>query len=173
MDNPEYCPTPKESAAWEAAPFFEQLVAKNRLAREKKFAFRRVTGLQGMEEAVRTLTTTPNFVAVDVDSPGYIELVNTPKTRRVTTIFIFMKHASEDMDARGRCMSVMREIFRQFMSKLVQERVRLQQKKIYVDSRISFTEIDRYAIAGGACAYFQIATDTFTDLRFNSEDWLP
>ena len=25
---------------------------------------------------------------------------------------------------------------------------------------------------GGACAYFQIATDVYTDLRYNREEWV-
>ncbi|MBQ0062995.1 MAG: hypothetical protein KBS94_03070 [Prevotella sp.] len=36
----------------------------------------------------------------------------------------------------------------------------------------SLQEIDRYFFSGCACAYFQIATDVYTDLRYNQEEWL-
>ena len=82
-----------------------------------------------------------------------------------------MRHAIDDMTARDRCMETMRELFRQFMSKLILEQTKLQENCIYLDPRISFQEIDRYFFSGCACAYFQIAVDTYTDLRFNPEEW--
>jgi hypothetical protein len=68
-------------------------------------------------------------------------------------------------------MDTMREVFRQFMSRLILERTRLEQKAIYLDERIQFQEIDEYFFSGCACAYFQVAVDTFTDLRFRYNEW--
>ncbi|MEE1022885.1 MAG: hypothetical protein U0L83_07130, partial [Muribaculaceae bacterium] len=82
-----------------------------------------------------------------------------------------MRHAAEDMAARAECMETMRELFRQFMSRLLPEKVRLEQNCIYLDPRISFNEIDRYFFNGAAGAYFQIAVDVFTDLRYRAEEW--
>ena len=82
-----------------------------------------------------------------------------------------MRHAIDDMDARNECMEIMRELFRQLMSVLTLERVKLEQNCIYLDPRISFNEIDRYFFSGCACAYFQVAVDVFTDLRFSEDDW--
>ena len=65
----------------------------------------------------------------------------------------------------------MRELFRQFMSMLILERTRLEENCIYVDPRISFQEIDRYFFSRCACAYFQMAVDVFTDLRYNEAEW--
>lgn len=44
---------------------------------------------------------------------------------------------------------------------------------VYLDLRISFQEIDRYFLSGCACAFFQVATDVYTDLRYNQEEWEP
>ena len=82
-----------------------------------------------------------------------------------------MRHAVNDMEARNECMETMRELFRQFMSVLTLERVKLEQDCIYIDPRISFNEIDRYFFSGCACAYFQIAIDKYTDLRYNANEW--
>lgn len=100
------------------------------------------------------------------------ELNNTPRTRCVKTIFFAMRHAAEDIEARAECMEIMRELFRQFMSRLLPEKVRLEQNCIYLDPRISFNEIDRYFFSGAAGAYFQIAVDVFTDLRYNADEWV-
>ena len=77
------------------------------------------------------------------------------------------------MEARMRCIETMRELFRQFMSVLLLEKIRLEQNHIYLDSRISFNEIDRYFFNGAAGAYFQVCVDVYTDLRFNADEWEP
>ena len=82
-----------------------------------------------------------------------------------------MRHAVDDPDARTECMEILRELFRQFMSRLILERERIAQGCIYIDPDITFTEIDRYFFSGCACAYFQITVDTYTDLTFNPDEW--
>lgn len=82
-----------------------------------------------------------------------------------------MRHAIDDMAARQHCMDTMRELFRQFMSKLILEKTKQEQHNIYLDSRISLQEIDQYFFSGCACAFFQIAVDTYTDLRYDPSEW--
>lgn len=156
---------------WDASKFFEHLTDTNRLATAENFSFCRVSGLEGFEEAIASMQTVANFVCVSDIADGYTDLNNTPRTRRVKTVFLAMRHAAEDMSARGECMETMRELFRQFMSKLMLEKVKLEQNCIYLDPRISFSEIDRYFFSGCACAYFQIAVDVYTDLRYNADEW--
>ena len=156
---------------WDAITFFKDLTDNNVLAKREKFAYCRVSGLDGFEEALETMQSSVAFVCVSDIAGGYTELNNTPRTRRVKTVFLAMRHALNDMAARQECMDTMRELFRQFMSKLILEKTKLEQHCIYLDPRITFTEIDRYFASGCACAYFQIAVDVFTDLRFNSAEW--
>ena len=163
--------TAQLNGRWDASAFFENLCVTNRLARHEGFTFCRVSGLDGFEEAVNTMQTASAFVCVSDIADGYTELNNTPRTRRVKTVFFAMRHASEDMAARAECMEIMRELFRQFMSRLLPEKVRLEQNCIYLDPRISFNEIDRYFFSGAVGAYFQIAVDVFTDLRYNPDEW--
>lgn len=156
---------------WDALNFFRKLSETNKLAISKNFKFCIVSGLNGLEEAVQNAQYADNFICISEISDGYMEINNTPRTRRIITVFLAMKHRAEDMSARAACMDTMRELFRQFMSLLMLEKVKLEQNCIYIDSRISFNEIDRYFFTGGAGAFFQIAYDVFTDLRFNEDDW--
>ena len=156
---------------WDATAFFEQLTATNRLAKRENFTFCRVSGLDGFEEALDNLQQSLAFICVSDIANGYTELNNTPRTRRVKTIFMAMRHKIDDMRARNICMDTMREVFRQFMSKLILEKTKLENHCIYLDPRISFNEIDRYFFSGCACAYFQIAVDVYTDLRLNPDEW--
>ena len=156
---------------WDATEYFGHLAATNRLAKGKGFAFCRVSGLDGFEEALAHMQRTTAFIFVSDIANGYTELNNTPHTRRVKTVFLAMRHKIDDMAARNRCMETLRELFRQFMSLLILEKTKLEQHCIYLDPRISFNEIDRYFFSGCACAYFQIAVDVYTDLRYNADEW--
>lgn len=161
----------KHYGQWDAAAFFERLAATNILAQKEHFIFCRVSGLEGFEEALAKMQTASAFVCVSDIADGYTELNNTPRTRRVKTVFLAMRHAAEDMEARSECMETMRELFRQFASQLILEKTRLEENCIYIDPRITFNEIDRYFFSGCACAYFQIAVDCYTDLRYNADEW--
>lgn len=156
---------------WDATTFFASLTASNKFAKTHDFIFAKVSGLDGFEEALQQLQSATAFVAVSDISQGYIEVNNSPHTRRVKTVFLAMRHALGDMTARQECMDTMRELFRQFMSKLILEKTRQEQQNIYLDPRISFQEIDQYFFSGCACAYFQIAVDTYTDLRYDPTEW--
>ena len=156
---------------WSATDFFQNLVANNKLAVAEGFTFCKVSGLEGFEEALHAMQQASAFCCVSDIADGYTELNNTPRTRRIKTVFLAMRHAIDDMDARNECMEIMRELFRQLMSVLTLERVKLEQNCIYLDPRISFNEIDRYLFSGCSCAYFQVAVDVFTDLRFSEDDW--
>lgn len=157
---------------WNSASFFRSLTESNVYARRYGFVFRTVSGLEGFHSTISGALKTKAMVAVCDTSEGAMEIDNTPHTRRVKTVFLFMRHPAGDDDARLECMNVMRELFRQFMSVLVRESVRLEEHCIYVDPRISFTEVDRYFFLDGACAFFQIAVENYVNLEYNESEWL-
>lgn len=156
---------------WDATDFFRRLTEKNRLAKQRGFKFCRVNGLAGFEEALHSMQSANAFVCVSDISQGYTALDNAPHTRRVKTIFLAMRHKLDDMGARQERFDTLRELFRQFMSMLILEKTKLSENFIEIDRRISFNEIDEYFFSGCACAYFSVATDVFTDLRFNPDEW--
>lgn len=157
---------------WDATTFFERLTDTNILARNKKFRFCKVSGLQGFEDALASMQTTTAFVCVSDTAEGYTELNNSPRTRRVKTVFFAMRHQLGNMAARLDCFDTMRELFRQYMSVLILEQTKLQERSLYLDPRIRFSEIPEYFASGCACASFQIAVDIYTDLRYNQSEWL-
>lgn len=158
--------------SWNATDFFRGLCETNRMARDKGFVFRRVSSLQGFEECLSGLQSARAVVAVSDESEGRLTIANTPHTRRVKTVFLAMRYQVDDMAARQARLDDMRELFRQFMSKLILEKTRIEDEDhIYIDTDIQFTEVSRYFFSGMACAFFQIATTTYTDLRYNADEW--
>lgn len=162
----------KNNFNWDASAFFERLTEANRHAQEYGYVFVQVSSLEGFQGLLDNMYSAPAFVAVSDASQGYIAIDNSPHTRRVMTVFLAMRHAVDDIEAREECLANMRELFRQFMSVLLMERTRLAEDCVFMDERISFNEIDRYFFTGCACAYFQIAVDTYTNLQYDPEEWL-
>lgn len=157
---------------WSAADFFRRLTANNKFARGHGFGFAVVSSLEGFHAHISAATKATALVAVSDTSAGAMEVSGAPRTRRVKTVFLFMRHKVDDAEARQACFDKMEELFRQFMSVLLLEKTRVAENRLFIDDRISFTEIDKYFFTGGACAFFQIAVDTFTDLSYNSDEWL-
>lgn len=156
---------------WDATQFFRTLTETNKLAQAKQFRFCRVSGLSDFQEVLGRMTSSTAFVCVDDIAEGYIELNNSPRTRRVKCVFFAMRHPIDDLGKRAECMETMRELFRQFASKLILESTHLQERQLYLDPRIRFSEIPEYFAPGCACVRFQISVDLFTDLRFSQEEW--
>ena len=156
---------------WNAKAFFRSLTEKNKLAKEKGFVYVEVSGLEGMEEALARMQSTPNFVFVQDNAAGYTELEHTPHIRRMRTVFFAMRHKLGDMNAHQECLATINDLHRQFCSKLLQERTRLQENMQYLDSRITLQEVSRYLVPGTAICMFEIAVDTFIDLSYNPEEW--
>lgn len=164
--------TSSDNFNWDAPAFFQRLTEANVHAREGGYRFVRVSSLDGFHEALGQMLSAKAFVAVSDTSQGRMALDNTPHTRRVKTVFLARRHRVDDANAREAAMADMRELFRQFMSMLILEKTRLEENCIFIDANIAFNEIDRYFFSGCACAFFQIAVDTYTDLVFNPDEWL-
>lgn len=156
---------------WNASNYFRSLTNQNKLAIANSFEFFSVDALEGFHSILSSMQSKKAFVCVSEVSQGYIDVYNTPKTRRIKTIFLAMRHKIDDSLARENRFDVMRELFRQFMSHLLREKTKLLENNIYIDSRISFREIDKYFFTGCACAYFQIAVDNQTSLVYEPSEW--
>lgn len=156
---------------WSASDFFEKLVAENKLAVELEFRFRKITGLDGLEEALASMQNTKNFVFVQENAAGYTALDNSPHTRKVRTVFIAMRYKKDDMAAYRRCMDTIAEFQRQFCSRLILERTRVQENMQFIDPRINLQEVSQYLIPGTAICMFEISVDSYVDLSYDPSEW--
>lgn len=143
----------------------------NRLARHGGFKFCRVSGLSGFEEALGKMQEAKAFFCVSEEGEGVISLDNTPHTSDVKLVFLAMRYPIDDEEARRSRFLTMHEIFHQICSRLLDERIRLANNKMYLDPRITFHEIDRYFFSGCACAWFQVKTTNYQDMIYDRDDW--
>lgn len=160
---------------WDATEYFRHLTDINRLAGDYGFRFFVVSDLQGFADAVNSMQETQAFVCVSDISDGALNIDNTPHIRQVKTVFLAMRHSLTAPDAsaiREKCFDILRELFRQFMTVFAKESTYVGQGGLFINPTITFTEINRYFMAGCACAYFQIAVTRYADLTYNPEEWL-
>ena len=157
---------------FDSVKFFEDCTAHSILARKHNFQFARISGLDSFEEALQSMTTAPALVCASDCSEGVLELVTVPAERRVHTVMLAMRHANHDMHARQQCMNILRELFKQFISRIIREKDQIEKDCQFIDDRITFNEVDRYFFPGCACAYFNITVTTYVDIIFDDSQWL-
>jgi hypothetical protein len=156
---------------WSAVDFFKRLTESNKLCQEKNFKCVTISGLEGLEEAIARLQSTPNLICVVENAAGYTMFDNTPHTRKVRTVFISMRHKLDDMEARQRCMDTIYELHRQFCSMLIMEKTRLSENMQFLNPQINLQEVSKYLIPGTAICMFELSVDTYIDLQYNPDEW--
>lgn len=157
---------------WNAKPLIKRLARTNKLARRNNFVFCRVSSLKGFENALQKMQNSVAFVCLADESDGNICLNNTRHSLFAKTVFLAMRYSFDSMEDRDRAMNILREIFRQFLSVISKEKVRLQQNKIYLDNQIQFHEIPEYFAAGCACAFFNLYIGKYVNTTYNPDEWL-
>ncbi len=156
---------------WDAAAFFEDLTARNRLAQDKGFRFCRISGLAGMEDAIAAMQNTPAFVMVSDAPVGTMDIENTPHLRRTVMVVLAMRHPLDDMQARSQCLETMQELFRQYMSALIPERKRREVNMLFIEPRVTLQVFNRYLTPGVSCYMFEVATTAYVDMVYNNAEW--
>ena len=156
------------------AALIKRLTELNRLAREHGFVYMDVSDLEGFSDALESMQDPRPLVCVSDTSAGGISLDNTPSTRCIRTVFMFYPHPiAENYEGhRQRAFEVMRELFRQLLTVIIRQSTKLSMEGLYLDRTVSFEEIDRYFFSGGACAYYNIAIDRYTDLQLRDDEWI-
>lgn len=156
---------------FDSVGFFKRCTEESKLAKSLGFGFARVSGLESFEDALKSLTIYPALVCATDSSDGYLQFSNSPHERRVHTVFLAMRHAEGDMEARQRCLDTLRVLFRQFVSRIIRERDRIELGCQAIDEKITFQEVDRWFFPGCACAYFNIAVTEWESIFFDERQW--
>lgn len=157
---------------WDAVSFFRDLTNRNKLARTKGFKFRQVSGLAGLEEAINTVQSTKAFVMVDDTDLGVLTMDNTPHYNITKTVYLAMRHKPDDSAARRTCIECMQQLFGQFVSAILPERVRLQQNSMTLSSGVKLQTVTNVLAPGVALMFFTLSVTTYADLSFNSDEWI-
>ena len=152
----------------------EWLTAHNTLCRQNGFKCVTASGPENMEGVMAEYRKTENFVVVDDTSdnrmfcgrPGWF-------TRSTVTVWVLAGVKYNDGQDYNRKMSLCREIFRQFVSRLLYEKQRMQKSDLmFLDlNNILYKELGRYSINGACGLYFMLENETPTNLVYQGDEW--
>ncbi|MBD5172299.1 MAG: hypothetical protein HDT02_03645 [Bacteroidales bacterium] len=156
---------------WDAFSFFSDRISALIPARDIGMKTVRVSGLEGLEDAVANMLDAPALCCVSDSSDGDIDLECSPSDSNFKLIFLLIRTPEGDMAARHRHLKTLRLIFHALLSVLIQERTRLENDCLFLDPKIQFHEAPAPLLSGYTCVWFQLRIVAPLDLRINSNLW--
>lgn len=92
--------------------------------------------------------------------------------RRAFTVFILSSYDYPDMDARQRELGLCRQVFLQFVTRIVRDKYTYQEQYVQFETQtIPNSELGRYYLSGMTGLYFTLYTREPVDLVYNEEQW--
>jgi len=155
------------------AAYVEGMTGANRLAQEKGFTFCTCSGLSYLEELLQNYQGVSNFVAVsDLCDESTMQVGGGWMKRRLFTVFILARTPYGDMKAHKKAMALCRELYRQMLSRLLQDEADLKNDLIYLNLQdVRSSELGGSFLNGCTGLYFMLTMDEPTDISFNEEEW--
>lgn len=160
---------------FDALHYFETLAQQNRLCREHAFKPVFCSGPDSIEGLMQQFQKTANFVMIDdtTDQNLYSEGVSYFK-RRVYTVFILAAYRWDDMEDREEKMNLCREIFQQFVRRMIWDRIRREDEGDDITflnvEKIYSKEFGRYTMSGVTGLYFMVENDEPTSMEYEDEN---
>lgn len=152
------------------------LAKANRLAKENGFFAGVCSDLHGIEPMMQEYQTKANFIMVmdTVDGsmtggrPGWFN-------RRVYTVAIVARYRWDDTAERQEKMRLCREIYRQTLSRLINDRDDFEygdEMPVYLRTdNMAYREMEPYSMAGATGVVFTLRVDEPADLEYNGDEW--
>lgn len=160
---------------FEPVSYFKELTEKNKLCKGKKFKAVQCSGPENLEGVLSEYRKTANFIVIDETSGNSIFFTRPGwQTRKDTTIWVLAGYRQDDMEDRSKKLEMCREIFRQFISRLIRDKDsgKYGDSLAFLDlSSILYKELPRYSFNGATGLYFMIANNIPTDLRYDETAW--
>lgn len=159
---------------FDAQSYFASINKENKLLKNNRFFFSRVTGLGNMEEVIQTYKKSPAYLCVDDTndghtfqggSGGYFE-------RRMYTVFILHRYDMKSMSSQSEKLNLCRNIYSQICSKLINDKRNGKSGLTFLKTdRIPFYELEGYALNGVTGLYFMFNIEKPINLCYDANQW--
>lgn len=161
---------------FDALDYFKNLGEKNRLCKLHGFKPVFCSGPDSIEGVMNEFQKTANFVMVDDTTDGntFSEGVSFFQ-RRVYTVFILASYKWDDMKDRKDKLDLCREIFKQFIRRMIWDKNRLESEDEDDDftflnvEKIYSKEYGRYTMNGVTGLYFMVSNDEPESMEYEDE----
>ena len=153
--------------------YFQKLVRRNRLAREKGFEPSACSGIGGLEGLLDGMRRARAFACVSDTCDEYItQRSGAYFRRRVFTVCLVERYDTRRAGAYQEALTDCRELFRQLHTAFIVDEGRLRSALYYLDvASIRAAELGAHFLDGCTGLYFMLGIDEPTDLQYNPEEW--
>lgn len=153
--------------------YIAMLTHANRLAVENNFKAVTCSGINYLEGLLQHFQTTANFVAVsDVCDESTLQVGGGWMKRRLITVFILSRYKYGDTEAYHRALTLCRELYRQFFSRLLHEADDWTNDHLFLNlADVRSTELGGQFLNGATGLYFMLTMDEPTDVSFADDEW--
>lgn len=164
-----------ENNHFDAVAYFTAMTMHNRLAVERGFMPVVISSADNLEGLFEEYRNADRFVAVSDTSSGNLSSPDGTygfSKRRAYTVFILSAYDYDDMLSRQKELELCRELFHQFVSKIIRDKYMYEEKQMYFDTHaIPNQEIGRYYLSGMTGLHFTLYVQEPVDLVYDEEQW--
>ncbi len=146
----------------------------NKLCQVHGFKAVTASGPENLEGVMAEYRKTENFVIIDDTSDNRV-FCGKPGWFTVSTVTVWIVAATHynDGEDRKEKMELCREIFRQFLARLISEQqVRGRQDLMFMElEQVLYKELGRYSLNGATGLYFMLDSQEPTNLVSRKDEW--
>lgn len=164
-----------ENSSFDAVAYFYALTERNKLAQEKGFVPVTISSTDNLEGLMEEYRDNDRFVAITDTNSGNLSSPDGAygfSKRRAYTVFILSAYEYGNMQSRQEELELCRELFRQFVSRILRDKYLYDEKQMYFDTHaIPNQELGRYYLSGVAGLHFTLYVQEPVDLQYEENQW--
>lgn len=164
-----------ENNQFDAVTYFTEMTEHNKLAVASGFKPVVISNTDNLEGLFEDYRDNDRFVAVTDTNSGNLSspdgLYGFSK-RRAYTVFILSGYDYDNMESRQEELNLCRELFHQFVSKIIKDKYQYDEKMMFFDTQsIPNQEIGRYYLSGMTGLHFTLYVQEPIDLIYDDGQW--
>lgn len=160
---------------FDAIKYFTSMTEKNKLCQQEGFKAVVISSPQDLEGLIEHYRDGSRFVCIsDTNTENLTSDDGTYgfTKRRAFTVLILSAYEYADMDARQKELDLCREVFRQFVSRIINDKYTYEEQFVQFETRsIPTQEFGRYQINGMAGLYFTLYTQEPIEVEYKQDEW--
>ena len=164
-----------ERNLFDAISYFTELTMHNALAIERGFVPITISAPDNLEGIFEEYRDHDRFVAISDTNTGNLSSPDGAygfTKRRAYTVFILSAYEHDNMQDRQQQLELCRQLFLQFVSRILHDKYTYNEKLMYVDTQsIPNQELGRYYLSGLTGLFFTVYVQEPIDLIYQDDEW--
>ncbi len=160
---------------FDAIEYFTAITKENKLAREKGFVPVTISSSDNLEGLFEEYRDNDRFVAISDTNSGNLSSPDGAyafSKKRAYTVFLLSAYDYDDMQSRQEELNLCRELFLQFVSRILRDKYSYDEKEMYFDTHsIPNQEIGRYYLSGMTGLHFTLYVQEPVELIYDENQW--